>query len=117
MTDVINPQPAEPVTETSTVDVPTPEPQPTPEPSPTSEDTTRQRKGPGRPRVPEVVERDEAIFTQLRDGGPAQVRDLADATNYDRNKTYLSLWRLRKEGRVEYARHGAKRLWSVVEAA
>lgn len=75
---------------------------------------TDERRGPGRPRVKSVVERDESVYRQLTEKGSLQVRDIAEAVGVGRNATYLSLWRLRREGRVAYKRDGALRLWSAV---
>jgi hypothetical protein len=59
------------------------------------------------------VQRDEEIRGHLEKNGPSQVRDIVERTSHGRNAVYLSLWRLRKEGRVKYERNGASRLWSV----
>lgn len=74
---------------------------------------TEERRGPGRPRVPAVVQRDEEVFNHLQSNGPTQVRDIVDKTAHGRNAVYLSLWRLRNAGRVTYRRDGASRLWQV----
>lgn len=74
---------------------------------------TDERRGPGRPRVPAVVERDESVFKHLKDHGPTQVRDIVESLGHGRNAVYLSLWRLRKAERVTYQRNGAHRMWSV----
>ncbi len=74
---------------------------------------TDERRGPGRPRVPAVVSRDESVFQHLETHGPTQVRDIVEALGHGRNAVYLSLWRLRKAARVTYKREGAHRLWSV----
>ena len=76
-------------------------------------EVTEERRGPGRPRVPAVQERDEKVFQHLEAHGPTQVRDIVEATGHGRNAVYLSLWRLRKAERVQYRREGAHRLWSV----
>lgn len=111
MTDLINPQPEpNPFPEVQ----PEPEPVPTPDTAEAAESQPHEKRGPGRPRIPEVIDRDNAVLTYLVNTGPAQVRVIAETTNYDKNKVYLSLWRLRKQGKVEYARAGAKRMWSVV---
>lgn len=70
-------------------------------------------RGRGRPRVPEVVARDEAVYQALTPT-PASVAQLAESTGNTKNATYLSLWRLRNQGRVALARDGSARTWSVV---
>jgi len=75
---------------------------------------TDQKRGPGRPRVQAVVNRDETVHRHLVENGARQVRDIVDATDLGRNAVYLSLWRLRRDERVTYRREGAQRLWEAV---
>lgn len=109
MTDVTQDPVPEPLTSAEHTAATEPPASETPsEPAPQGE-----RKGPGRPRVPEVVQRDEAVFAYLQTNGPSQVRDIAAATGNTKNASYLSLWRLRKAEKVQYSRTGARRLWSI----
>jgi hypothetical protein len=77
------------------------------------ESTPRRR---GRPRSPETIDRDERVFTQLRDGGPQSKEQLVEALGSVKpTHVYLSLWRLAKEKRVERASDGTSRhTWQVV---
>jgi DNA-binding IclR family transcriptional regulator len=78
-----------------------------------TQEAPAERRGPGRPRIPAVIERDDGVLQYLKDhGGSAQVREIAEAQGIPKNLTYLSLWRLRKQGLVVYARDGANRTWS-----
>lgn len=81
----------------------------------TDDNTPTERRGPGRPRVPEVIERDEKVLSQVQAAGPdgVQVKVVAEALGSPKNAVYLSLWRLRRDGRVKYERNGAKRVWQV----
>jgi len=55
----------------------------------------------GRPRPQEVMDRDEAVYAAIaaRDGVTSE--ELSEATGFEKNMVYLSVFRLRKEGRVE----------------
>lgn len=55
-------------------------------------------RGRGRPRPPEVIERDESVFEGLTE--PMTIRQLAEKLDVPRNFVYLSLWRLRDDKRV-----------------
>jgi hypothetical protein len=57
------------------------------------------RRGPGRPRDPEVAARDERIYRLLAHG-PASRKALAEQAGLDRDTVYLSLQRLRRDNRV-----------------
>lgn len=78
-----------------------------------AESASRRR---GRPRSPETIQRDERVFTLLRDNGPQSKEQLVEALgNVKPTHVYLSLWRLAKENRVERAADGATRhVWRVV---
>lgn len=65
-------------------------PQPTPE-------APRRR---GRPRSPQTVERDERVLAALRVGDQLTKAQLVADLDLSPNMVYLSLWRLRREGRV-----------------
>lgn len=72
--------------------------------------TTRR---PGRPRDPQVAERDEAIY-KLIAAGISSRSELADATGHDRDAVYLSCKRLQAKGRIRQClgSHGGV-VWSV----
>lgn len=73
-----------------------------------------ERRGPGRPRIPAVIERDDSVEKFIADqGGAATVAQIAEALGITKNFAYLSLWRLRKQDKVTYARDGASRTWSL----
>lgn len=54
---------------------------------------------PGRPRDPNVIERDEAIYQLIAEGVGAR-SELASATGHDREAVYLSCKRLQRQGRI-----------------
>lgn len=54
----------------------------------------------GRPRSPETIERDERVLSALRAGGQLTKEQLVTELGLAPNMIYLSLWRLRREGRV-----------------
>lgn len=54
---------------------------------------------PGRPRDPEVIARDEAVY-ELIASGICSRSDLADATGHDRETVALSCKRLKTAGRI-----------------
>lgn len=69
----------------------------------------------GRPRSQETVERDERVLTVLRENGPTTKEQLVEALGMTPEKVYLSLWRLRKESKVERtSSSGTRHVWQVV---
>jgi predicted Rossmann fold nucleotide-binding protein DprA/Smf involved in DNA uptake len=76
-----------------------------PQPDPPAESATRRR---GRPRSPEAVARDEQVLTALKDG-PLSKAQLVEQLQLQPQHVYLSLWRLRREGRVVRESGGAER--------
>lgn len=69
----------------------------------------------GRPRPPETIERDKALLAHLKANGPQTRNQLAESLGLDKVKTYLSLDRLRKDGKVRPCTDPAKgggTLWS-----
>jgi len=56
----------------------------------------------GRPRPQAVIDRDEAVFKIVASAGPTGItnEEISEQTGLERNETYLSVFRLRKEGRV-----------------
>lgn len=63
---------------------------------PTPEESTRR----GRPRSQETLSRDESVVAALQTGSRTK-EQLADELGIGPNLVYLSLWRLRRAGRVE----------------
>ena len=70
---------------------------------------------PGRPRDPQVAERDEVIY-QLIAQGVSSRSDLASATGHDREIVSLSCKRLQTAGRIRpcLGPHGSV-VWSVAD--
>lgn len=69
-----------------------------PEASEASEDDGSARRG--RPRSPEVVERDDAVYAVLVDG-PKTREQVAEAVGITPSAAYLSLWRLKRDDLVK----------------
>lgn len=68
----------------------------------------------GRPRSPQTVERDERVLGALRDGGQLTKEQLVEQLGLSPNMVYLSLWRLRREGRVlREATTSERHVWRV----
>ena len=67
----------------------------------------------GRPRPTETLERDEQVFAAL--GEPKTRETLATELGLEPKLIYLSLYRLRKDGRVVGARQDGAHKWSRVE--
>lgn len=70
----------------------------------------------GRPRPAEVVERDQKVFEALADGGLSR-EAIAARVELAPNLVYLSLWRLKRDERVEPIRHEGAQLWQRVAGA
>jgi hypothetical protein len=70
---------------------------------------------PGRPRDPEVIARDEAIYRLIADGIGSR-RELADRIGCDRDAVYLSCQRLQRAGRVRQCLDRGAIVWSVADA-
>lgn len=89
--------------------------EPTPESTEVAEaqgtETTVRR---GRPRPETTITRDNEIFDYLASAESGMTRsDLVEKTGLTANEVYLSLHRLRKDGRIERTRQGANHLWAV----
>jgi hypothetical protein len=68
----------------------------------------------GRPRSPETIRRDEAVLTALSEG-PRTKEQLVEQLRFKDTYVYLSLWRLRRDGKVERFSDGDTRhLWRTV---
>lgn len=70
----------------------------------------------GRPRPVETVERDQRVFDALASGGLSR-EALTERTGLTSNLVYLSLWRLKRDSRVEPIRHEGAQLWQRVAGA
>lgn len=70
---------------------------------------------PGRPRDPQVAERDESIY-QLIARGVCSRSDLAEASGHERDAVFLSCKRLQTAGRIRkcLGSHGGV-VWSVAD--
>lgn len=68
----------------------------------------------GRPRPEETKQRDEQVLSALTE--PLTRASLATKIDMAPNDVYLSLWRLRRDGKVQRTRDGGSHLWSRVEA-
>lgn len=72
----------------------------------------------GRTRPTDVIDRDEQVFKSLYDAGPATRAQLAERLKLDGKAVYLSLFRLRKSGRVtRESGDDRTQVWQVVKAA
>lgn len=69
-----------------------------------------ERKGRGRPRPADTIERDEQVFRALADG-PRGREAIAAEFGVNVNIIYMSLVRLRRAGRVHTVRDGKYHLW------
>ena len=74
-------------------------------------------RGRGRPRAADTLARDEQVVELLR-AGPQTVAQLAEAIGVERGKTYLCIYRLRQNGRVERVKIAESRHpgWQLVNA-
>lgn len=71
-----------------------------------------EKKGRGRPRPVDTVERDERVYEALSGEQPRGRQELADEFGTSLNIIYMSLTRLRKQGRVHIVRSGKYHLWT-----
>lgn len=68
----------------------------------------------GRPRSPATIARDERVLAALRAGGRSR-EQLVEELDLRPQLVYLSLWRLRREGKVERTSDANTRhLWQLV---
>lgn len=82
-------------------------------PQPTQEATAEGESGRrGRPRSQEAMNRDEAVFETLNDGVQLTRNEIAEKVGFTGGLTYLSLYRLQREGRVVRVADGTtRRAW------
>lgn len=82
------------------------------EPTSTEQPPAPRRRG--RPRSQETIERDARVLKAL-DQGPLTKEQLVDELGLAPQLVYLSLWRLKRDQRVERASDGAARhTWNLV---
>lgn len=68
----------------------------------------------GRPRSQETINRDDAVLKALGDG-PLSKEQLVQKLSLKDTHVYLSLWRLRRDGRVEKVSDpDTRHLWRAV---
>lgn len=77
-------------------------------------ETTETSKG--RPRPQETVERDQRVFDALAMQGLSR-EAISTAVQVKPNLVYLSLWRLKRDSRVERVRHDGNWVWQRVAGA
>lgn len=70
----------------------------------------------GRPRPQDVVARDQAVFDVLATQGLAR-ETIAERTGFTPNSVYLSLWRLKRDSRVERIKHEGNWVWQRIAGA
>lgn len=76
--------------------------------------TTETKRGRGRPRPMEAVQRDAQVLALLRDQ-PLTRNEICELTGLHTSIVYLSLSRLRRQGKVSLGDGAAgKRPWSLV---
>lgn len=72
----------------------------------------------GRPRSQEAIARDEAVFAALDNGAQLTRNEIAEKVGFAGGLTYLSIYRLRREGRVLKVSDGTtRRAWRQVTDA
>lgn len=77
------------------------------------EPTTAPAKGRGRPRPTEVKERDDKILAEIAGHEGNTRAALEEALGMTQNEVYMSLFRLRTEGKIEKRRIDGKHCWFV----
>lgn len=84
---------------------------------PTSDQLTEEpRRGRGRPRARETLERDEAVINVLRDEGPMTRERLSERLNQPSSLVYLALWRLSHQDPPKVVRvsdGGTRHAWQI----
>ena len=69
---------------------------------------------PGRPRDPQVAERDEQVYRLIADGISSR-SELAEATGLDRPTVAGSCHRLHKAGRIRHCPRNGGIVWAVAD--
>lgn len=75
---------------------------------------SEEKRGRGRPRPDFTITRDEEVFAYLAEFGPTGRAKMARDFGVNVNIVYLSLHRLRAQGRAEKVRSGKFHLWAAV---
>lgn len=70
------------------------------------------KRGRGRPRPQEVIDRDEVVFAALTE--PLAKSEIVEKTGLEPNEVYLSLWRLHKAERIQLGDGERPRVWARV---
>lgn len=86
-----------------------------PAPTQTPEGTESTRRGRGRPRTRETIDRDQAVIDALRNG-PRTREQLAEQINQPTSLVYLALWRLSHENPprvVKTSEGGSRHAWQL----
>jgi len=68
----------------------------------------------GRPRPEHTIAQDEKVFAALT--GPKTRAQLTTDTELGPNQVYLSLYRLKRDGRIVRTRQGGDHVWAHVSA-
>jgi predicted ArsR family transcriptional regulator len=73
----------------------------------------------GRPRPQETIDRDNAVLAYLTEHGPQTRNALADALGQEKSRIWLSLDRLRRDGRVRLCgpQGGPEAIWTTEVSA
>lgn len=71
------------------------------------------KSGRGRPKSAEVKERDERVYDAIA-AGPKTRAELEEELGLTGNDAYMSLFRLRTDGRIQRKRVGGNHVWGVV---
>jgi site-specific DNA-cytosine methylase len=79
-------------------------------------ETPTEKISKGRPRPNETVERDDKVYAALATQGLTRAA-IAASTGLSPNLVYLSLWRLKRDLRVEPVRHEGAQLWQRTASA
>lgn len=78
---------------------------------------TQERPRRGRPRPEETIERDTRALELIRTGGGTTTRNKlqealgGEAAGVKLSQAYLTLWRLRQQGKLERVREGTEHVW------
>lgn len=72
----------------------------------------------GRPRPEFTITLDTRVFEHLHAHGPLTKSQVAEQLDLTPSRAYLSLWRLRRDGKISRARgESGAHVWSVTEGA
>lgn len=78
-------------------------------------DGEQPKRGRGRGRPADVVERDQKVLAAVTAEGITREK-IAEVTGLDSVRVYQSLWRLRRDEKVERVREGRGHAWKLVDA-